>query len=151
MSKKIIYTLFLLILTSCYPTSKIYPFIQDFNENIVFKIDQIQEGAIVSSGKNPYTPSKGNKFVFIYFTFFNRTSVKQGLFLDNIYLLDDSQKRYRVEFTMTGTSINVWGKTESYIDPDDNKTRKLVFNFPKNMRPKYLLVNGKEVELKYKK
>ena len=136
---------------SCYSTYPTLQTVKTFNDEIEFKINQVQEGDQISTGNGYIRASRGSKFVFVFMTFTNKTSTKQDLNFDNILLLDvDNKTEYKPEFNMATGPITLMGKIDSSISANGTKSRKIVFLFPENKKPKYLAVNEQLIEIEYK-
>ncbi|NOS56784.1 MAG: DUF4352 domain-containing protein [Cyclobacteriaceae bacterium] len=141
----------LIVATSCYSTFQTNKTLRDYDEKITFKIDQVQEGGQISTGNSSIRPSRGYKFVFVFFTFTNNTSSKLDLNFDNILLVDIENKiKYKPEFSMRTGPVNLMGRIDSFILANDSKSRKLVFLFPKDRKAEYLIVNDKLIQIDYK-
>ncbi len=139
-------------LTSCQSTSSMLSATEDYNENIIFTIDKVQQEASISTGNGFWKAAKGGKFVFISMTFTNKSSEKQDVNFENIVLLDMEDKaKYKPEFSMMPGPVNIWGQIDSSINAKASKSRKLVFNFPMESEPEFILVNNKMIKLIYKK
>jgi hypothetical protein len=149
-STLIIFTIALSI-SSCRPTYFVLSPTYDYTESISFVIDKVQEGRQISTGNGYYVASRGNKFVHVFVTFTNKLDKRQDLDFENVYLLNPKNKaKHKVEFAMLTGPINLWGKIDSSINKEDVKKRDLVFIFPKEEKAKYLIVNGKVIEINYK-
>jgi len=61
----------------------------------------------------------------------------------------ENKVKYKVEFSMVAGPVNIWGKVDSYINSNSIKSRKIVFVFPKEIKPEFLLVNNKIVPIEY--
>ncbi len=149
--KKTFLFLVLFLIFSCSAVYKVNDNIQDYNENIVYQINKVQEDYSIATGSNSYIyPSRGNKFVHVYLTITNKTNVVQPLDFNNFYLINpDTKTKYLVEFVYLSTIINIAAKIESSIQPNDTKYRRLIYIFPKDVKPKFLMVNDKIVEISY--
>lgn len=149
--KKVLFLALIAILaTSCYTVYKVMPQKYNYTENIVFKIEKIEEGVSIATGDFAKTPPRGHKFVFIQMTFKNKTNKKLDLNFDNFALLNPKTKtKHKVELVMVIAPVNVFGRIDSYIGKNAEKQRKLVFAFPENDKAKILMVNDEVVEIKY--
>lgn len=63
MSKYLPIVALALSFSACYTTYYTYATTHDYDENISFKILQVEEGSSIPQGNGHYRPSRGNKFV----------------------------------------------------------------------------------------
>ncbi len=150
MRRLLICLLPLFCLFSCYTSYRTISTVQNFSDSVTFKINRIEEGYSISTGKGFFYPSRGNKFIFIYISFTNLSSDKQDLNFHNVYIIDNTtQTKYKVEFSMLTSLVNIWGRVDSNIAAKNTKSRKLVFNCPEHMKAEYLLVNDRKIKIEY--
>lgn len=152
MKKILLLLLVALLATSCYTVYTVIPKTHNYSESISFTIDKIEEGKTVATGNGSYSPSRGNKFVFVFLTLKNNIEEKQKLDFDHFLLLNPKTKtKHKAEWSMVPGPINLWGKIDSYIRKGDEKRRKLVFIFPEKDKAQMLMVNDKIIEIEYSK
>jgi hypothetical protein len=148
--KNIYYLLPFLLFVSCKTIRPIYPFPYDYNESVYYKIDKVEEATVLNTGAGKFYPDKGEKVVVVFFTFTNKTMDKQFLFLENTYLLDANGRKHRAEFLIASGVTRSFARIDPKIGPGETYSRKIIYSFPKNMRVNKLLVNDKEIQIKYK-
>lgn len=152
MKKFLLLSLIMCLATSCYTVYQVTPKTHNYSESISFTIDKVEEGKSVATGNGSYNASRGNKFVFVFFTFKNKLDEKQDLDFDNILLLNPETKtKHKAEWSMVTGVVNMWGRIDSYIRKGDEKSRKLVFIFPEEEKAHLLMVNDEIIEIEYSK
>jgi hypothetical protein len=140
----------LMILAGCYSTHSVISQKYKYDDEISFTIDKVQEGTNISTGNGYYYASRGHKFVFLFVSLKNGSSQKKKLDFGNFYLLDPkTHGKYKVEFAMLETAINMFGSVDSQIQGNDTKKRKLVFTFPKDETPEMFSVNDVIYKINY--
>ena len=148
--KTIAFLLLILILNSCRTIYQVVDKDYDYNNSIEFTIDKIEEAKALATGGGAYYPSSGSKFVMVYLTITNNLNQKQDLNFDNYALLEMENKiKHKVEWVMVPGFVNIWGKKDSYILRNGTKKRKIIFIFPENDKAKFMMVNGKLIEIEY--
>jgi hypothetical protein len=131
-----------LFFTGCYSTFEVVSQNYNYDNDITFTVDKVQEGNNISTGNGYYYAKNGSKFVFLYISLKNNSDTKKKLDFDNFYLLEPkSHTKYKVELAMLETVVNMFGNVNSEIQKNDTKKRKLVFTFPKGEKAEMLSVN----------
>ena len=144
--------LFLLVMaiSGCYVTKKVVIQTFDFDKDISFTVDSVQEGKSVASGSGGYSAKKGFKLVMLFVSMKNHSDIDKNMDFNKFYLLDPkSQTKFKLEFTMLQTEMNVWGRTDLKIKKNDIKKRKLVFIFPENETAEMFSVDDEIHYIKY--
>lgn len=130
------------LFTGCYSTLEVVSQNYKYDNDITFTIDKVQEGTNISTGNGYYYARKDSKFVFLYISLKNNSDEKKELDFGNFYLLEPkSHTKYKVEFAMLESAVNMFGHVNSEIKRNDTKKRKLVFTFPQNEKAEMLSVN----------
>jgi hypothetical protein len=147
----LVFSLVILSLFSgCYSTYAVISQEYKFDNDVTFTIDKVQEGNNISTGNGSYYAKRGFKFVFLYATIKNNSNEKKKLDFGNIYLLEPKSKtRYKVEFAMMETAINMFGRVDAEIQKNDTKRRKLVFTYPKDEKAAMFSVNDVIYNISY--
>jgi hypothetical protein len=139
-----------LLFSGCYTSLGVISHTYNYNSNINFTIEKVEEGKSISTGNGYYYTNAGFKYVFVYISFKNNSDEKQKLDFGNFYLLEPkSHTKYKVEFAMFEGAINMFGRVASQIQKNDTKNRKLVFTFPENDRAEMLSVNDEIYNIQY--
>ncbi|MGZ3750499.1 MAG: DUF4352 domain-containing protein [Mucilaginibacter sp.] len=138
------------LLSGCYTTYNVVSKNYNYDDDIAFTIDKVQEGSNISTGNGSYYAKRGFKFIFLFATFKNASNEEKKLDFSTFYLLEPkSHTRYKVDFAMMESVINIFGSLNSKIQKNDTKSRRLVFSFPKDEKAEMLEVNGKVYNLSY--
>jgi hypothetical protein len=121
-----------------------------FDSGVTLTIGRVETASVIKGSTVDEKPGKGNKFVLVHMTFENQSSEKQDIYINNIRLLDSANNSYDPQFAMASGLFNVIIYGIPSIKANDTKRLKLVYPYPKKMKPEYILVNGKTVKLKDK-
>ena len=137
-------------LSSCMVTRHVVSQTYAYDDDISFNIQRIEELNSIATGSGQYSPSKGNMFVAMYVTLKNASGEKKELNFNNFYLLDEAtHTKYKLEFSMLQTAVNIWAKTDSKIDAHDTKKRRLVFVYPKKHLATLFMANEHIYPIEY--
>tara|TARA_Y100000782_G_scaffold58151_1_gene64125 strand:- start:1466 stop:1921 length:456 start_codon:yes stop_codon:yes gene_type:complete len=149
--KKLLYFTLLICFTSCVKVYKVEPLLNNYNENLEFKIKNISIRKTYQTGGGIITANKGYRFVEMDLDIFNRTNVDRKINYRDFYLLDfETKNKFPLQWNQPRGPILWMGKKEKEIKSDKIKKRRLVFIFPQDRKPKFLIVGDELVEIPYK-
>ncbi|MFD0765540.1 DUF4352 domain-containing protein [Mucilaginibacter lutimaris] len=140
------------LFTSCVTTRQVVVRNYDYDKDISFTIEKIEETSQIGSWMGgSYVPTKGNVFVAMYVTVKNSSAQKLPLDFKNFYLLDTlTHTKHKVEFAMLPTKVSMWANRDSDIGANDTKRRRLVFTYPEKRRAEAFAVNDHVYNIEYK-
>mgnify|MGYP001550652441 CR=1 FL=1 len=142
--------LVLLLCTSCYSFHKVRSANYAFSDSISFTIDKVTESKSISGFGGAYNAKQGYEFILVTVTMQNELDEEQDLNWTEFALLNpETNQRLPLDWVLSTGAVVAFDREESHIGAGDKKKRKLVFTFPSDLKPKYLMVGQKVIEIPY--
>ena len=139
----------LVLLTSCTIYQTI-PTTESFNSEINLSIDRVILNNSIAAGNFSYYARDGYNFAQLKIAFTNKTSEKQELDFEKIFLIDlNSKMKYNLEFCFLLGPVTLGARKKITIAPNETLRRILVFVFPENVKPEYILANDNLIKITY--
>lgn len=145
--KKTVASIFtILFLTSCYPTKEVISENYEIDNDLNFKILKYSEPTINGS----FIRSDDAKYVNLTITMMNKSSKPREVNFKDFFIVND-QNNMKSPLWKVNREIEIAGTEKTSVKFETLETKKLWLSFlaPKNDQIKFLIFNGKKIELKF--
>lgn len=139
----------MLLLIFCFGGNTIKAQNHKYSENVSFKIERIRENSSLATGHQSWvSPSRGYKFVLITLALKNLNDKLESIDFDQFHLINPKTKtKHKVEFVRTTGLIPFPAKILFNLKKNKQKKRDLIFIFPKQDEPEFILFNDELISI----
>ncbi|WP_405293063.1 hypothetical protein [Algibacter sp. Ld11] len=148
MKKPITFIFTILFLTSCYPIKEVISENYEVDNELNFKILKYSEPTTNAS----FIRSEDAKYVNLTITMTNKSSKPREVNFGDFFIAND-QNDMKSPLWKVNRGVEMAGTENTTVKFEALETKKLWLSFlaPKNAQIKFLIFNGKQIELKFGK